>query len=260
MKELIQNVVVFDGAPLSINDVCALARREALPQLSEEKAFRARIQRGADFLEDLLRADGVIYGVTTGYGDSCEINVPAELIHTLPRHLYTFHGCGMGEPFTVEETRAVLAARLASLCRGYSGVRYELLEHLALLLKLDVIPVMPSEGSVGASGDLTPLSYLAAVIEGGRKVWYCGSQRPTLDVYYELGLEPLSLQPKEGLALMNGTAVMTGLACLGVGRADYIARLASRITSLCSLALQGNHFHFDPVLFNNWINMFLEIG
>jgi histidine ammonia-lyase len=250
VSELIQNIVVFDGSPLSISDVCALAQGEALPKLSEDEAFRARIQRGADFLESLLREDGVIYGVTTGYGDSCEINVPAELVHTLPRHLYTFHGCGMGEPFTVEETRAVLAARLASLCRGYSGVRYELLERLALLLKLDVIPVMPSEGSVGASGDLTPLSYLAAVIEGGRNVWYRGAQRLTLDVYSELGIEPLSLQPKEGLALMNGTAVMTGLACLSVGRADYVARLASRITSLCSLALQGNYFHFDPMLFS----------
>jgi histidine ammonia-lyase len=129
-------------------------------------------------------------------------------------------------------------------------VRYELLQHLMLLLQLDIIPVMPSEGSVGASGDLTPLSYLAAVIEGGREVWYRGARRSTAEVYSELSLEPLSLQPKEGLALMNGTAVMTGIACLAVERAGYLVRLASRITSLCSLALQGNYFHFDPVLFS----------
>jgi histidine ammonia-lyase len=250
MSESGKRKVLFDGMPLKIADVEAIARGLAQPQLSKEAEFEARIRQGANFLEGLLLEEGVIYGVTTGYGDSCEVDIPAELVHTLPRHLYTFHGCGMGEPFSIEETRAVLVARLASLCQGFSGVRYELLQHLTRLLELDVIPVMPSEGSVGASGDLTPLSYLAAVIEGGREVWFRGSRRPTTIVYSELGITPLSLQPKEGLALMNGTAVMTGLACLAVSRAAYVAKLASRITSLSSLGLKGNCFHFDPVLFS----------
>jgi len=244
------NKILFDGAPLQIQDVVAIARREVEVLLSDDSAFRARIQRGSDFLERLLKEDGVIYGVTTGYGDSCEVDIPREQVSSLPKHLYTFHGCGLGEPFSVEETRAVLAARLSSLCQGFSGVRYELLQHIATLLQLDIIPVMPSEGSVGASGDLTPLSYLAAVIEGGREVWYEGARRATMDIYAQLGLEPLQLKPKEGLALMNGTAVMTGIACLSVSRAAYLAKLSSRITSQCSLALQGNSFHFDPVLFS----------
>lgn len=244
------NAVLFDGSPLTVGDVVAVAQRKAMVRLSDEPAFAARITRGADFLERLLREDGVIYGVTTGYGDSCEVSVPRDQVSTLPRHLYTFHGCGMGEPFSVEETRAVLAARLSSLCQGYSGVRYELLAHIAELLQRDVIPVMPSEGSVGASGDLTPLSYLAAVIEGGRDVWYEGERRATSEVYAQLAMQPLLLKPKEGLALMNGTAVMTGIACLSVARARYVARLSARITSLSSLALQGNPLHFDPVLFS----------
>ena len=177
-----KSLVVFDGSPLSIGDVAALAHGFSEPRLSEDARFQARIRRGADFLVRLLEEDGVIYGVTTGYGDSCEVSVPAELVHTLPRHLYTFHGCGMGEPFSLEETRAVLVARLASLCQGFSGVRYELLQHLVLMLRKDIIPVMPSEGSVGASGDLTPLSYLAAVMEGGREVWYRGERRNTAEV------------------------------------------------------------------------------
>ncbi len=250
MKATVNSKILFDGSSLRIAEVKAIAQCNSEPWLSDAGPFQARIRKGAEFLERLLREDGVIYGVTTGYGDSCEVSVPQELVHTLPRHLYTFHGCGMGEPFSIEETRAVLVARLSSLCQGYSGVRYELLQHLALLLQKNVIPVMPSEGSVGASGDLTPLSYLAAVIEGGREVWYCGDRRLTGEVYSELGIEPLILQPKEGLALMNGTAVMTGLACLAVDRARYLAKLASRVTSLASLALQGNHFHFDPRLFN----------
>tara|TARA_R110002072_G_scaffold302958_1_gene490372 strand:- start:10676 stop:12226 length:1551 start_codon:yes stop_codon:yes gene_type:complete len=249
MNAQAQPIVVFDGNPLCIGDVDAIARGFAEPRLSDESGFQARIRRGADFLARLLEEEGVIYGVTTGYGDSCEVSVPAELVHTLPRHLYTFHGCGMGEPFSLEETRAVLVARLASLCQGFSGVRYELLQHLVLLLRKDIIPIMPSEGSVGASGDLTPLSYLAAVVEGGREVWYGGERRSTSEVYLEQGIVPLTLQPKEGLALMNGTAVMTGLACLAVDRANYLAQLAAKVTSLSSLALRGNSLHFDPLLF-----------
>jgi len=241
--------VCFDGGNLSIAEVVAISRGEADITLDDSSGFQTRIQSGARFLERLLAEEGVIYGVTTGYGDSCQVSVPADQVATLPRHLYTFHGCGMGDPFSVAETRAVVAARLASLCRGYSGVRYELLQHLALLLQRDIMPVMPCEGSVGASGDLTPLSYLAAVIEGGREVWYRGARRATSEVYAELAIHPVVLQPKEGLAIMNGTAVMTGLACLSASRARYLAQLASRITSLCSVALQGNDFHFDPRLF-----------
>lgn len=242
--------VRFDGSALRVADVVAIARGEAEVCLSDDEAFTARITRGADFLERLLREDGVIYGVTTGYGDSCEVTVPRDQVSSLPKHLYTFHGVGMGEPFSVEETRAVLAARLSSLCQGFSGVRYELLAHIATLLQRNVIPVMPSEGSVGASGDLTPLSYLAAVIEGGREVWFEGERMATSEVYAQLDIAPLQLKPKEGLALMNGTAVMTGIACLSVSRAQYAAKLSARITSLCSLSLQGNALHFDPLLFS----------
>jgi histidine ammonia-lyase len=271
MNESKVQSVVFDGSPLSCIDVDSVANGSSKVVLGQSFEFRERIGAGANFLERVLREDGVIYGVTTGYGDSCSVDVPRELVGSLPRYLYTFHGCGMGEPFSHRETRAILAARLASLCQGYSGVRYELLERIALLLELDLIPVMPSEGSVGASGDLTPLSYLAAVIEGHREVWLSGERCPTGDAFERHGIEPLVLQPKEALALMNGTAAMTGLACLAVCRARYAAQLAARITSLCSLAIEGNHFHFDPVLFSvkphpgqqevaQWIHDDLRVG
>lgn len=242
--------VFFDGSDLTVTDIAALARRKALPELSCEAGFRERIDRGARFLEALLQEEGAIYGVTTGYGDSCTIAVPQDLVYELPRQLYTFHGCGLGQPFTHEESRAILAARLASLCRGFSGVRYELLQRIALLLQQDLIPVIPSEGSVGASGDLTPLSYLAAVIEGYREVWQDGERVETGTVYVRQAIEPLSLMPKEALAIMNGTAVMTALACLAVFRARYAAKLATRITSLCSIAIGGNELHYDPTLFS----------
>ncbi|MBK1612129.1 histidine ammonia-lyase [Rubrivivax gelatinosus] len=241
--------VVFDGSRLSLEDIADLAQGRAQAQLSREPAFRARIAAGADFLDRLLREDGVVYGVTTGYGDSCTVAVPAELVAELPHHLYTYHGCGAGRFLTTEETRAVLAARLASLCQGVSGVSVGLLEQLERLLVHDLLPLIPAEGSVGASGDLTPLSYVAAVLCGEREVLHRGQRRPAAEALAEIGIAPLRLRPKEGLAIMNGTAVMTGLACLAWRRADYLSRLATRLTACNVVVAKGNAHHFDERLF-----------
>jgi histidine ammonia-lyase len=143
----------------------------------------------------------------------------------------------------------VLAARLASLAQGVSGVSVELLDQLAALLAHDVLPLIPAEGSVGASGDLTPLSYVAAALCGERRVLFRGRVQPAAEALAALGREPLRLRPKEGLAIMNGTAVMTALACLAWERADYVARLASRLTACNVLASAGNSHHFDEALF-----------
>jgi histidine ammonia-lyase len=241
--------VVFDGRPLAIEDVCRLARREATAQLSDDAAFRARIRHGADFLDRLLREDGVVYGVTTGYGDSVTVAIPPELVAELPHHLFAYHGVGAGRLLDDAETRAVLAARLASLAQGYSGVTPELLEQLAAFLAHDVLPQIPAEGSVGASGDLTPLSYVAAALCGERRVRHDGRVRPAAEALAALGRAPLRLRPKEGLAIMNGTAVMTALACLAWERADYVARLATRLTACNVVASAGNAHHFDAALF-----------
>jgi histidine ammonia-lyase len=197
-----------------------------------------------------LKDDGYIYGVTTGYGDSCTQAVALDLVNQLPINLSRFHGCGLGEFLTREQTRAVLAVRLASLCLGNSGVRLELLQHLALLLQHDILPVIPSEGSVGASGDLTPLSYIAAVLIGEREVWFANEKLPTDLVYQRLNITPYVLKPKEALAIMNGTCVMTALAVEAFCRAQYLMPLAARLTAITSLALGGNPQHFDEYLFS----------
>ncbi|UVJ44415.1 aromatic amino acid ammonia-lyase [Pseudomonas sp. LS1212] len=241
--------VTFGLSPLRIEEVLALANRQAPVQLQSDPDFREMIARGPRFLDSLLDREGVIYGVTTGYGDSCVVAVPLEHVEALPRHLYTFHGCGLGKLLDAQATRAVLAARLQSLCQGVSGVRVELLERMQAFLEHDILPLIPEEGSVGASGDLTPLSYVAATLSGEREVMYRGERRAALDVHHELGWEPLVLRPKEALALMNGTAVMTGLACLAFARADYLLKLATRITAMNVVALQGNPEHFDERLF-----------
>ena len=241
--------VRFGSQALALEDLVALAEGRARADLQEDAAFRDSIARGALFVESLLAREGSVYGITTGYGDSCVVAVPLAQVAALPRQLYTFHGCGLGRHLDPAATRAVLAARLQSLCQGVSGVRIELLERLTAFLREDILPLIPEEGSVGASGDLTPLSYVAAALCGERQVLWRNEVREAADVHAELGWTPLVLRPKEALALMNGTAVMTGLACLAFARAEYLLRLATRITALNVVALAGNPEHFDQRLF-----------
>jgi histidine ammonia-lyase len=241
--------IFIDGRPLSLDDIAAIARREAAVRLSDAPEFVRRIDAGAEFIARLLAEDGVVYGVTTGYGDSCTVSIPPALVAELPRHLYTYHGIGAGPMLAPEQVRAVLAVRLQSLAQGVSGVSYALLAQLAALLQHDILPLIPSEGSVGASGDLTPLSYVAAVLCGERDVWFEGRQMPAAQALAAAGLQPHSLRPKEGLAIMNGTAVMTAQACLAFQRASALSGLATRITAANVVASAGNAHHFDERLF-----------
>ena len=243
-------LVYFDCNRLQLEDIAAVADGSARAVLSPDPAFRTAIARGPAFLDRLLQEEGVIYGVTTGYGDSCTVAVPAELVAELPHQLYTYHGCGLGAFLTPSQTRAVMATRLTSLCKGYSGVSVALLEQIVGLLDAGILPLIPSEGSVGASGDLTPLSYLAAVLCGEREAWRNGEHVAAAEALRDAGMVPLRLRPKEALAIMNGTAVMTGLSVLAYGSADYLSRLSTRITAMASIALDGNAHHFDELLFS----------
>ena len=242
--------VTVGGRRLAIEDIVAIATYRRRVTLCGDPSWRARIQRGADLLRERLASGATVYGVTTGYGDACVVDVPMELVEALPLQLTRYHGCGMGAYLSDEETLAVIAARLTSLAYGVSGVRHVLLERLADLINHRVLPRIPSEGSVGASGDLTPLSYVAAALVGEREVSFDGALCDARDAWTTLGQAPLSLAPKEGLALMNGTAVMTGLACLAFARAEHLTRLACRLTALATVALDGRAAHFDPFIFD----------
>ncbi len=240
--------ITFGAERLTIEDVVAISNG-ANAELNNSSAFNDKIDRGVAFLERLLKEEGVIYGVTTGYGDSCTVAIPPELVDELPLHLTRFHGCGLGENLDKQQARAVLATRLCSLSQGVSGVSHDLLNQIVTLINQDIAPRIPQEGSVGASGDLTPLSYLAAALIGEREVLYKGNICPTEEVFKQLGIDPIKLKPKEGLALMNGTSVMTALACIAFKRAEYLAQLSTRITAMVSVGMHGNDFHFDEALF-----------
>ena len=242
--------LILGAGPLRIEDIVDIALQRKTVALSTDAAFCRRIDKGIAFLDALLKEDGVIYGVTTGYGDSCTVRIPPHLVNELPLHLSRFHGCGLGEVLSPEAGRAVLAARMVSLTQGYSGVSWGLLQQLESFINRDIVPVIPEEGSVGASGDLTPLSYVAATLMGERDVFFKGERQTAADALKAAGIAPITLRPKEGLALMNGTAVMTALACLAYSRAQYLAQLAARVTAMMSVALDGNANHFDAKLFS----------
>ncbi len=227
-----------------------LATQQVMPRLSTKPEVLKVINNSAQHVVDLLENEGKIYGVTTGYGDSVVRAVPPELVAELPLHLSRFHGCGMGRFLSPEETRATLAVRLVTLVRGWSGVSMELVELLANMLRLDILPRIPAEGSVGASGDLTPLSYIAGALAGERDVLHKGQIKLSREAFAQEGLKEITLRPKEALAIMNGTSVMSALAGLALEQSKRIAAAATRLTSMCSLGILGNTRHFDERLFN----------
>ena len=241
--------IVFGEQKISIEDIESIAKKECEIDLNRTPEFIAKINAGADFLDRMIAEHGAVYGVTTGYGDSCTKVVPDDSYYVLPVNLSRFHGCGLGEYFDAETTRAIIAVRLVSLVQACSGVSFNLVEALFNLLKHDILPRIPQEGSVGASGDLTPLSYIVAVLIGERDVVLNGTVMSAADALYTCGLKAITLRPKEALAIMNGTAAMTGVACLAFCRAKYLADLSCRLTAMVSIAMKGNEYHFDPRLF-----------
>lgn len=228
---------------LRINDLFRMARGEV--QISLSSDAKDRIQHCADVMSRLHDQGEAIYGVTTSVGGSVGTHVPKKYAAELSRNVLRMHGCGFGRKLDELETSAVLVVRLCSLAHGMSGIRLEVAERLIEFLALGILPEIPSEGSVGASGDLTPLSYVAAVLVGEREALFHGESRPALEILGELGLPPLRLEAKEALALMNGTSVSTALACLSWVRAKRLVRLASSVAAATSLAIDGNAIHFD---------------
>ena len=234
---------------LTIENVTAAAKKRIEVQLCDSAEFESHIKAGAVFLDQALEKHGGIYGVTTGYGDSCSEQVSPEHYRDLPVNLTRFHGCGMGDYFDSETVRALMIVRLNTLAQGFSGVSMELLRCIDFFIQHDILPLVPQEGSVGASGDLTPLSYLAGALIGERQVMYQDKIRPSADVLAELGRRPYQFRPKEAIAIMNGTAVMNAVAALAFSQAGYLADLACRITAMNSIALKGNAYHFNRRLF-----------
>jgi histidine ammonia-lyase len=190
-------------------------------------------------VRQLVASAEPVYGLTTGFGDLASVRVSPEDARQLQRNLVRSHAIGTGEPFPDEVVRAVLVLRANALAAGRSGVRTETIELLIDMLDRDVLPILPEHGSVGASGDLAPLAHLALVLIGEGEATYEGRRMPGADALRRAGLKPLVLEPKEGLALINGTQVMTAIACLALHDAEVLAATADVVGAMSAEALRA---------------------
>ena len=238
----------LDGGSLSVSEAVSLARHGGRAALSPAAARRVEASR--ELKQDLIARDIPIYGVTTGFGDSAHRQIAPGKAARLQQNMLRFLGVGTGRIASPEVTRATMLLRANCLAKGNSGVRVELIERLLTLLNHDVLTLIPERGSCGASGDLIPLSYVGRALAGETEVLYEGEVHEASDVLASLGLEPLELEAKEGLALTNGTSFMSGFAVLAVADARELAFVADLCTAMASQALMGNAGHFNAFLFD----------
>ena len=236
------DVVILTGADLTTDDVEAVARGGAHAVLDAHA--RARMQESRDVVERLVAAGAVVYGVTTGFGDLASVSIPAADATRLQENLLVSHAAGVGEPLPRDVVRAMLLLRANTLALGHSGVRPLIVDRLCALLELGIHPVVPEQGSVGASGDLAPLAHLALPLIGRGQVELGGHVTPALVALREAGLEPLELGPKEGLALLNGTQLMAALGALLLVDGERLLRTASVAGAMSVEALLGTDVAF----------------
>ena len=234
------------GRDLSIADVVSVARGGTAVAL--DRAAERRVNDSAKLVADLAKGDTPIYGVNTGFGDLSTVRVPAEQLRELQQNLVRSHSVGVGAPLPEETVRAILVLRANTLAAGRSGVRKNTIDLLIDLVNERVHPVIPQHGSVGASGDLAPLAHATLVLIGEGEAMVDGARMPGAEALRKRGLSPIELAPKEGLALLNGTQVMTAIGCLALHDAEILATSADVIGAMSAEALRATDVPWDEAL------------
>ncbi|MHB8054126.1 MAG: histidine ammonia-lyase [Candidatus Aminicenantales bacterium] len=211
---------------------------------------KERLRKGRAAIEDILKSGEAVYGVNTGFGKFQNTRIAPDKLRELQRNLILSHAIGVGGPLPADVVRGILLLRVQSLARGRSGIRASVVERLCEFLNLEIHPVIPSQGSVGSSGDLAPLAHMALALIGEGEVVYEGSVWPTADALASAGLEPLELEAKEGLALINGTQVMGSILALLVADTRILMTTADIAAAMSVEALKGSHAPFDELIMN----------
>jgi histidine ammonia-lyase len=250
-------LIHLDGHSLTLDQLLAIAGEFAPVGLAD--AARARVRAARAVVDDFATRDAPTYGINTGFGNFAEVRIPHDSLAQLQINLLRSHAAGVGEPLPVAAVRATMALRANVLAKGYSGVRLETIELLLALLNRRVHPLVPSRGSVGASGDLAPLAHIALVLIGEGTVSAGDPRDPgspaapapaaaavAATALARAGLAPIALAPKEGLALINGTQPSTALLGLSVAGGECLARAADITAALSIDGLQGSTRPFDP--------------
>jgi histidine ammonia-lyase len=238
--------VLINGGTLTYEGVVGVARYDKHVGIAAE--VRDKVDKSRAIVESILTQDTVIYGVNTGFGHLACVKISSDELCKLQENLIMSHASGTGAPLPDEVVRAMILLRANSLAKGLSGVRYELIETLVALVNHDICPIVPEQGSLGASGDLAPLAHLALALLGKGKVRMGGVLMDAAEALRRAGIAPLVLKPKEGLGLINGTQAMTALGAIALYDAMIMAITADAVACLSIEALRGIPDAFRPCL------------
>ena len=232
------------GQPLSLSDLASVAI--AGETVSIAASVHGRIQASRRVVEVITEGDAVVYGINTGFGKLSEVHIARGDLRQLQLNLVRSHACGVGSPLSEPEVRAMMVLRANVLALGFSGIRLEVLQLLAEMLNRGVHPMIPEKGSVGASGDLAPLAHLSLALVGEGEAFFKGERLPSKTALARARLEPVALEAKEGLALLNGTQGMHAVGGLALLRAKRLSRVADVAGAMTLEALKGTPTAFDP--------------
>lgn len=237
-------MVVLDGSHLTLDEVLRVASQDEIVALPADAV--SGMQRSRAVVEKLAAGGDAVYAVNTGVGLLADVRVPAEDLEQLQRNVIRSHACGVGPPLAREEVRAMMLIRANVLAKGFSGIRPVVAERLCDLLNRGVTPVVPSQGSVGASGDLAPLAHIALVLMGEGEADFDGRRQSGADALRQGGIEPIGLASKEGISLVNGTQAMLAVGLLQLLEAEQLADAADLICAMTVDGLRGTPRAFDP--------------
>src|SRR6201996_2662339 len=239
-------MVHVDGNTLALAEVCAVARGGGETHVALADDARTRMEQSRELIDRLAAGDAPIYAVNTGVGLLANRRIPRGDLDQLQRNVLRSHAVGVGDPMSRESVRAMMLIRANVLAKGFSGIRPLVAERLCELLNRGVTPVVPSQGSVGASGDLAPLAHMALVLIGEGEAHFAGSPLPGADALRRAGIQPITLHPKEGISLINGTQAMLAIGCLQLEASETLLESAEVIGAMTLDALRGTPRAFDP--------------
>lgn len=231
------NHTVYGIDHWSISDAIAIAKGEL--KATHNEVSKDKLAKSAQNVQAIVDSGATVYGVSTGFGPLCDTKISKEDTRKLQENLLISHAVGVGNPIKKEISKLMLISKLHALAKGFSGISIPTFERILWFLENDVIPVVPEQGSVGASGDLAPLSHLFLPLLGEGEVWFNDEIKPTREVLNQLGLEPIELQAKEGLGLINGTQFILAHALFGLDKMKYLLDLADVIGSMSLEAYSG---------------------
>lgn len=237
---------IYGVDTFTFHDVLEIVKNPALAQLSEQS--KKQILKSQENVQKIVASDKTVYGINTGFGPLCDTSISEQQTAQLQHNLIISHAVGVGKPIDKDISKIMMIAKIHALSKGFSGVSLQMIERLILMLEKDIIPVVPEQGSVGASGDLAPLSHMVLPLLGLGQVWQGEEIKDTKDVLAQHGLESLTLGAKEGLGLINGTQFILAHAIKGLEKMEYLLNLADMTAAMSIEAYHGSDSPFRKEL------------